>query len=487
MKKLLLALALLLFSSPAFAQCNGVFPNNTACGNISGGNNTPRAIPLTSFPANVPGGTTGQIQYNAGGNTFAGVGPITCPTGQALNIIGLNGTPTCSVIGIGSASTVTGTNTTYTSAQGGTIVKRLNFGVPMSDLLPGTSPGALPANTVLTIQNADTVAILSIKSGAGATINSGVAGTGFVYLCPGQLITFYSDGTNYQSTTAPPPCVFTANTTIFIATTGSNTNDGLTASTPLADIQAAWNLAQRNFNISGFSLTLKLAAGTYAKTLYLGGLIPGQGFGDATQSQPSSDTTVFIIGDTTTPANVIIGGSSGGSSQATYGVFNIFNGARIGVLGVKLASTFNQYGFYVAQAWLSFKQIDFGSLTGTGSKIHISLNAGANVVAYTPYTISAGSGCHIIAASGGFFQYLGGVDLVAGTITLTGTPAFSSGFACIQQSGGIAVSVANTFSGSATGPRYNGSFNGTIDTGGQGVNYFPGSSAGALSTGAQYN
>lgn len=63
----------LLVASPAVAQCNGVFPNNTACGNITGGNNTPRAIPLTSFPANSPGGATGNIQYNLGGGLFGGL------------------------------------------------------------------------------------------------------------------------------------------------------------------------------------------------------------------------------------------------------------------------------------------------------------------------------------------------------------------------------------------------------------------------------
>lgn len=91
MKKLLLTLALLLLPSLAWAQCNGVFPNNTACGNITGITNTPRPIPLTSFPANAPGGTTGQIQYNAGSGLFGGftmsgdcttnttTGVITCP------------------------------------------------------------------------------------------------------------------------------------------------------------------------------------------------------------------------------------------------------------------------------------------------------------------------------------------------------------------------------------------------------------------------
>lgn len=72
MKKLLLGLWLLCAPSIALAQCNGVFPNNTACGNISGGSNTPRAIPLTSFPGNVPGGSNGQIQFNNSG-AFGGL------------------------------------------------------------------------------------------------------------------------------------------------------------------------------------------------------------------------------------------------------------------------------------------------------------------------------------------------------------------------------------------------------------------------------
>ena len=42
MKRLLLALALILAPSWAVAQCNGTFPNNTVCGNITGSSNLPR-------------------------------------------------------------------------------------------------------------------------------------------------------------------------------------------------------------------------------------------------------------------------------------------------------------------------------------------------------------------------------------------------------------------------------------------------------------
>lgn len=67
MKKLLLALALFLAPSLAWAQCNGVFPNGTVCGNATGSTNTPRATAATLFPSTVPGGLNGQIQYNNNG------------------------------------------------------------------------------------------------------------------------------------------------------------------------------------------------------------------------------------------------------------------------------------------------------------------------------------------------------------------------------------------------------------------------------------
>src|SRR5229473_2893407 len=45
MKKLFLTLALILFPSFALAQCTGVFPANTLCGNLSGSPAPPAAFP----------------------------------------------------------------------------------------------------------------------------------------------------------------------------------------------------------------------------------------------------------------------------------------------------------------------------------------------------------------------------------------------------------------------------------------------------------
>lgn len=75
MKKLIFAAALFLLPSAALAQCNGVFPNNTVCGNITGSNNTPRPTNPTAFQGSA-GGTNGQVQYNNNG-ALAGESQVT--------------------------------------------------------------------------------------------------------------------------------------------------------------------------------------------------------------------------------------------------------------------------------------------------------------------------------------------------------------------------------------------------------------------------
>lgn len=66
MKRLLLVLALLLAPAAASAQCNGVFANNTVCGNATGSSNLPRPTSPSAFLGSA-GGSNGQIQYNNGG------------------------------------------------------------------------------------------------------------------------------------------------------------------------------------------------------------------------------------------------------------------------------------------------------------------------------------------------------------------------------------------------------------------------------------
>jgi hypothetical protein len=66
-----------------------------------------------------------------------------------------------------------------------------------------------------------------------------------------------------------------------------------------------------------------------------------------------------------------------------------------------------------------------------------------------------------------------------------GTPAFSVAFAAAMVGASLFAQGA-TFSGAATGQRYNVQSNAVILTNGAGANYFPGNAAGATATGGQY-
>lgn len=58
MKKFLIALALFFIPAAASAQCNGVFPTGTICGNATGSSNTPRPTIATSFALGLTVGST---------------------------------------------------------------------------------------------------------------------------------------------------------------------------------------------------------------------------------------------------------------------------------------------------------------------------------------------------------------------------------------------------------------------------------------------
>jgi len=104
----------------------------------------------------------------------------------------------------------------------------------------------------------------------------------------------------------------------------------------------------------------------------------------------------------------------------------------------------------------------------------------SRVAAVFNYNITGGAAYHAVAANGGHMDLDGGV-----TVTLTGTPAYSSYFA-YAFSNGLVISN-NTYTGAATGIRYNATTHGTIQTGGGGPNTFPGSIAGGVSFGATYD
>lgn len=452
--------AALLLPTIANAQCNGVFQPNTICGNATGSPAVPKQVPQSAITG-LPGGTNGQIQYNNNGN-FGGTGPLTCPNGEFLNAAAapfVCGTPSGTIIG---NSSVTGATTTYVSAQSNTVVKRSNSGSPMEDILPGTSPGILPAGTVIFITNADTAGIMSIKAGAGAAIKTALASTGFAYLCPGQTVAIYSDGANYWLLNLPLRCKLQGATTIFIAAAGSNSNDGLTASTGFADENAAYQWAQQTLDVNLQQLTFSF--GTNTSPGYICANISGPLLG--TYANQTDGTNVTFLGNAATPANVLI------ATTTCNNAWRMENGAVGQINGFTLSNTFG-HDFQSDQGSISFiKNISFVE-QAAGSNLMIS--AGPSYIFINgnlSLTANANNPGAVFLASNG------GIILPTQSITMTFSGSFTwlSGFAVTQYFALLQLNGITFSGGTFSGPRCaigNGS---TINTAGGGASYFPGSS-----------
>ncbi len=244
------------------------------------------------------------------------------------------------------------------------------------------------------------------------------------------------------------------------ASSGSDSNDGLTAGTAFQTIQKAIDTAAA-LDSSIYDVTIQLAAGTFAASA---GLVCKTMAGAG---------SVTIVGDETTPSNVVIQVTGSGTKYGLYSSGNTIYNLR----GVQLTYTGGGTGFGIfatAGANVQFQNVDFGA----GWLQHIRSENYAIIRATGNYSISGGAASHWEGSTG--LIYVGGK-----TVTLTGTPAFSSAFAEASFNSTF-IAGSMTFTGSATGKRYSAATNSVIYVGGAGATYLPGDVAGSTSTGGQY-
>lgn len=254
----------------------------------------------------------------------------------------------------------------------------------------------------------------------------------------------------------------TANTTFYVATTGSDiTGDGSSGS-PWLTLQHASDYVQKYIDLSGYTVTISVASGTYTS----GVLVTSPYVGET-----SSTGSVIFQGDTTNPANCFISTTSGWAFRAT-------NNAIFSIKGFKTSCTSN-HSIAADMGGIIYitGNMEFGTV-GAGLTHIVAQNAGSSIFIQTGYTVSGSGACHYQATLGGTIN----VSKLY-TTTLTGTPAFSQSFAQVWCCGQIFA--RQTYTGSATGLRYYAISNGVIDTGG-GASYFPGSVSGSTASGGQY-
>ena len=252
--------------------------------------------------------------------------------------------------------------------------------------------------------------------------------------------------------------------TLYVSTTGNDATGNGSVGAPFATIAKAYQALQYNYDLNGQQVTIQLQDGTYTFQTVLSGLCVGQ----------YSPTQIVIQGNTTTPANTTIaytGGSGADCFQVTYGC------------QVTIASLYFNVAANVRCIAAHRNGIIFTNSCVFGpAAAHLYATNNGLLIVNGGYTISGGGITHC------YSQWSGRIIIpVSGslTITLTGTPAFSTGFA-YATSGGNVTFGSVTFSGGATGPRYYVNMNAVVDSQGGGASFLPGNSSGSTATGGQY-
>lgn len=262
--------------------------------------------------------------------------------------------------------------------------------------------------------------------------------------------TIVDSGTTFRT-------LLNTNTNVYVnASTGSDSNNG-TSGSPWLTIQHAINVIQSSIDFNGFSVTINLSGTFTAGGSINGALVGGinnpliiDGGGSGIINVGSSSICVEASGYSIVKIQNITLESSG---SASYGA-DAANGAEI-IIG---------------------SGVTFGAFSGGA---HLSVSQFGNIQSSSNYTISGSALSHLNLS--GF----GTISMGGNTVTLTGTPAFSTAFASCSNNSSLFV-IGTTFSGSATGSRYTSFNNGVINTAGGGASYLPGSTSGSTSNGGLY-
>jgi len=248
--------------------------------------------------------------------------------------------------------------------------------------------------------------------------------------------------------------VLAANRTYYVRNDGSDTNDGLTNSSggAFATLQKAYTTIL-TLDLSGFTATIQYGVSGHTITNRLNCTAP-----------PVGGNVVLDLGGSTL------------SITSNQCVRNVAAGFTLTVQNGTLQTTTSGNCIYCARGATVVvgASVTYGACAG----YHLAADGG-RILPANNYTISGGAIAHISASAGGF------IELAALTVTISGTPAFSSAFAFAASLGNLSL-FSNTWSGSATGARYNSSQNSLINTYGAGASHLPGDSAGSTATGGLY-
>lgn len=296
--------------------------------------------------------------------------------------------------------------------------------------------------------------------------------TGAEYTYLGK--TWKYNGTGWALTLGKPYGreVLVAARTYYVATTGSDSADGLTAGTPFLTIQKAVDVICSTLDMSIHQVTIQIADGTYSTGVilkkYLGSLAP------------------IFNGNSVTPANVHINDAVAGHSAFTF--LNIFGDNTNYSTG---AGTWVVQNMKLTAARACLETYGTGNVIKVGVGIifgvttfHMLASAGGFIICTSSYSISGNATYHMLSQQASSI-----VNSVTFTVTLLASITvtyfvYALRGAIISMSGITYTLGAFT----VTGQRYLAAETGAIYTGTVATpTYFPGTVAGAIATEGHYS
>lgn len=254
--------------------------------------------------------------------------------------------------------------------------------------------------------------------------------------------------------------ILTGNRTYYVATTGSDSNNGLTSLTPFLTVQKAVDVIHAGVDMGGFSIGIELAAGTYNNFALFG------------HDAFLGNTVITIAGATGNPADVILDG--GGTSLLVFA-------KDYCALNFNYVTFTNATGACISAGQdgiIDFSTCIFGTCPGG---THITASDGGVINVLGPYSVTGAAAIHL-GVAGGIINMGGQIATIAGGLN------FSVAFAYASNNGYITGCNSSTFigaggiGGSSTGVRAAEFDGGRILTSELPDNVFPGNSTSTSTT-----
>ena len=275
-----------------------------------------------------------------------------------------------------------------------------------------------------------------------------------------------------------PRQVLYGNTSFYVnATTGNDSYDGLTPTTPWRSLQHAASYLLDQVDSNGYTITVNIADGSYPGFIVAGNILGLEGI--------TGVDMLNFVGNTSNPANVVITDQVNNPSFDAGGIpmsIAVANMGRFQLMGCRITSTTGDCIRALNYGRARLQNVDFSTCPGA----HMASSAHSHLRLYGNYSISGGAGYHAWSEYNGTFLAAPPSGTSTITCTITGNPLFTT-FAYAAR-GSVqdwkwddgTVTAGLTFAGTARGKRYFAKQAASINTYGLGATYLPGDVGGTV-------